>query len=219
MNQKNKRHEHFLRLCGHLGFRPERLAELVRELGPDDSIWVNNQVLRLVSVKNTPDGRLYTLDLYYYGRLIRRSPCFLNPPRRGRRVRMVSEITGVMLLVGISITGAAIAYTFGGGLADSLTRESSCQILRFDVFEIGSGHAYYVVEAQNSGTQEAEFSMRIRAEDGEWKEDPLPQSLAEFESHVWSATQEFGNQTSKRSDYLAEARSDDTVCAAKATSK
>ena len=167
MIEKNKRYGHFLWMCSRLGLKPADLAERVRVLKPGGSIDVNGHTMKLVVLKNTPDGRLYVLDLYINDKLIRRSPCFIDPPRRGRRVRMVTEIAGMMMLVGASIAGVAIAYTFGSGLADTLMMQESCEIVRFDVFDVLTGHSvYYVVEAQNSGTWSKEV-LEMRYEGGQ----------------------------------------------------
>ena len=157
---------HFLWICRRLGQKPAEFANIVRKLKQNDSVEVGKHKVIPLLIKNTPDGRLYILDLYEDGKLIRRSPCFLDQPRRGRNVRMVSEIVGIMLLVGLSITGAAIAYFFGSGLADTLMTQESCEILRFDVFDVDERNIYYVVEVQNTGTRSKEFSMHMKVEGG-----------------------------------------------------
>ena len=127
----------------------------------------------------------------------------------------------MMMLVGASIAGVAIAYTFGSGLADTLMKQESCEILRFDVFDVDSSNIYYVVEAQNSGTWSKEFSMHIKVEDKPWEPDIGPENIAEFGSHAWSDTEDFGSPVSKKSGYLVEVFSADgnTLCTAKTTAK
>ena len=217
MIEKNKRYGHFLWMCSRLGLKPADLAERVRVLKPGGSIDVNGHTMKLVVLKNTPDGRLYVLDLYINDKLIRRSPCFIDPPRRGRRVRMVTEIAGMMMLVGASIAGVAIAYTFGSGLADTLMMQESCEIVRFDVFGVDENNVYYVVEAQNSGTTQKVLEMRLNADGQGW--DPGgggSEPLDEFESHVWSATHQFATAITDDSTFVVEVASPDkaTLCTA-----
>ena len=212
---------HFLWICRRLGQKPAEFANIVRKLKQNDSIEVGKHKVIPLLIKNTPDGRLYILDLYEDGKLIRRSPCFLDQPRRGRNVRMVAEIVGIMLLVGLSITGAAIAYFFGSGLADTLMTQESCEILRFDVFDVDESNIYYVMEVQNTGTWSKEFFMHMKVEDEMWEPDIGPENIAEFGSHAWSDTVVFGSPVSKKSDYLVEVFSTDgnTFCTAQTTSK
>ena len=222
MIEKNKRHMHFLWICKRVGQKPAQLANSVRKLKQNGSIEIGKHKVMLLLIKNTPDGRLYMLDLYEDGRLIRRSPCFLDQPRRGRNVRMVSEIFGVMLLVGLSITGVAVAYVFGSGLADSLMTQESCEILRFDVFGVGEKNAYYLVEAQNSGTIQKVLEMRLKADDQGWGNVSKSGLLGEFESHTWSATQSFTVDITDNSTFLVEVASPDgntTLCTAQTRAK
>ena len=221
MIEKNKRHMHFLWICKRVGQKPAQLANSVRKLKQNDSIEIGKHKVMLLLIKNTPDGRLYMLDLYEDGRLIRRSPCFLDQPRRGRNVRMVSEIFGVMLLVGLSITGVAVAYVFGSGLADSLMTQESCEILRFDVFGVGEKNAYYLVEAQNSGTIQKVLEMRLKADGQSWGNVSKSGLLGEFESHTWSNTTKPFTVDITDSTFLVEVASPDgnTLCTAQTRAK
>lgn len=222
MIERNKRRGHFLWICRRLGQSPADLAGTVRSLKQGGTASVGGgHAVKLVMVRNTPDGRLYVLDVYAGGRLIRRSPCFIDPPRRGRRVRMVTEITGAMLLIGLTLGGVGVAHYFGDNLAGTLAVQESCGILRFDVFYLDADSAYYVVEVQNDGTTTGEFDVRLKAEGQIWEQLNDPQEMAEFEAHVWSGTQRLGIPTDKGSVYLAEASAPDggALCTAKTASK
>ena len=224
MIQKNKRHMHFLWICKKVGQEPAEFANDVRRLRLDDMIDMGIHKVGLSMTKNTPDGRLYMLDLYEDDKLIRRSPCFIDPPKRGRNVRMVTAMAGELLLVGMIATGVGVAYLFGSGLADDLITQSSCEILRFDVFDVDEKNVYYVVEAQNSSTHEGEFSMSLMAETGEMHDNLDGENLAEFESYSWSSTAQFTGPLDPKSDYLVEVTSTnigsgDIICTAKTVSK
>ena len=172
--------------------------------------------------ENTPDGKLYVLDLYDKDNLIRRSPCFLEPPKRGRRARMVVDMFGMVLLIGVTMGAVAVAYVFGSGLADTLMMQESCEIVRFDVFGVDENNVYYVVEAQNSGTTQKVLEMRLNADGQGW--DPGgggSEPLDEFESHVWSATHQFTTAITDDSTFVVEVASPDkaTLCTAQTRAK
>ena len=224
MIQKNKRYQHFLWICRKIGRVPAEMAADVACLDPRDEIDMGKYKVSLVVIKNTQDGKLYMLDLYEDGKLIRRSPCYLTQPKHVRSYRMAAEMVGLSILVGFALVGAATAYFFADDLADTLMTQSSCEILRFDVFHVDPMHVYYVVEAQNSSTQTGEFSMSLRAETGGMHDNPDVKNLVEFESHSWSATAQFTGPLVEKSDYLVEVKSTDIgsgdiVCTAKTTSK
>ena len=76
---------------------------------------------------------------------------------------MVTEITGAILLIGLTPGGVGVAYYFGDDLAGTLTAQESCGVLRFDVFDVDPSNVYYVVEVQNDGTLAGEFDVRRKA--------------------------------------------------------
>lgn len=241
MIERNKRHGHFLWICRYLGQEQPDLAGRVRMLESGRTIKVDCHTIKLVILKNTPDGRLYVLDVYSAdGKLIRRSPCYIDPPKRGggnnisisnnisnsnsnsrRRVRMVAEITGVTLLVGMTLGGVGVAYLFGDELADTLMVQESCKILRFDVFDVNQDNVYYVVEVQNSSTDTREFDVHLKAEGQDWENPAGPQDIIEFGTHTWSSTQKFSDPVNEKSGYLVEAFASEggALCTAKSTSR
>ena len=186
MSHKDRRHERFLLLCRHVGREPAPLARRVRRMEPGDTLALGGYSLRLASAKETPDGTLYTLDLCRNGRIVRRGSCLLDLPRC-RRSRMVSEIVAVMLLTGITVAGVAAVYSVGAGLAGTISAQSSCDILRFDLHDVGSGRAYYIVEARNTGTSADRFVLAVI--DGNGVAHPGGTGgIGEFESRTWSGT-------------------------------
>ena len=225
MNEKNKRYQHFLWICNKICQKPKDFADMVRMLEQTQRpIMLKKYRIELSLAKNTVDGRLYVLDLYEDGKIIRRSPCYVEAPRRtgrkyGKSIRMVSEILGVMILVGITIVGVGVAYLFGSDMVNNLTNNASCKILRLNIFDIGQSAAYYVIEVQNTGTQIQEFDVKIKT--GTGKDDLLKPtaSLDKFESHTWSGSIKFTDNVSPNTEYLIEVRStDDTaICTAKTT--
>ncbi len=211
MIRRDRRHECFLLLCRYLGREPAPLARRVRRMEPGGILALGGHAVRLAFVNETSDGTLYTLDLCRNGRIVRRYSCLLDLPHR-RRSRMVSEIIAVMLLTGITVAGVAAVYSVGAGLAGMISAQSSCDILRFDLHDVGSGRAYYIVEARNTGTSADRFVLAVI--DGNGVAHPGGTGgIAEFESRTWSGTVSGAGDV-----YVAEVSSAAglAVCSAKA---